>query len=734
MRTRLINYIWLIGIILFPSCALADSLLVSNTEDFSVQFFKIIFGSVANVMLGQDVGIEEPDTVMGEIMYLWNSFLHLVCMLVILWNGFMWMVQAMMGKSSSYDTIGIPLRFVIAIIGSVPYGHGYSLIQLVNFVGASVGIQQANEYAGVVYDNMNAGGDITQYSAYLNSDELVNNLFLSHVCMQLINNYEEEQYIDRISESAIPSEGLSEDIILSGYLMSFGQDSWWGTYDEQECGSYEFSNLAGDESYTNGIAEEGLTSSLFTAATTLDNNIGDLVTEFIPNIWGGAKIDSEEAEYETLMEEMNDSLETIRGTYKADVNAALLQYEDDRQTYIDDNQEAVPSFTSNFDAREVGWMALGATYMLQSIQTQAGLQFVKGNTLKTRSDILPDVYEIEDIQAALSSAAQVVGVNMPSGEKAVSQLKELQNNSSALIASAALWFVSNGDDPIMSAMNYGHNLIAIGELSILLSKPLEALSKTLSAEVNEETTDLPVVGEIANIRRFTLAALETIISTGMTSLLTMAYALIIAGVYFAFYLPALPLIHWIGAALGAVIANVMNIILAPIHIIAHALIDGHGIIGQNARQGYLIMFGAYLRFPLTVIGFVALYPLLLGAGKLVILLYTPYVSSMVSGHVTGGVTFIAITVLLGTLLSAVIERCNNVMHELSDSAMRMIGHGAEALQGGSLASSSTGRFSSDSTSVTQSALEGSKEGHRAKIREEAVQENRDSQKDLNDKL
>ena len=74
------------------------------------------------------------------------------------------------------------------------------------------------------------------------------------------------------------------------------------------------------------------------------------------------------------------------------------------------------------------------------------------------------------------------------------------------------------------------------------------------------------------------------------------------------------------------------------------------------------------------------------------------------------------------------------MHELSDSAMRMIGHGAEALQGGSLASSSTGRFSSDSTSVTQSALEGSKEGHRAKIREEAVQENRDSQKDLNDKL
>ena len=692
MRTRLINYIWLIGIILFPSCALADSLLVSNTEDFSVQFFKIIFGSVANVMLGQDVGIEEPDTVMGEIMYLWNSFLHLVCMLVILWNGFMWMVQAMMGKSSSYDTIGIPLRFVIAIIGSVPYGHGYSLIQLVNFVGASVGIQQANEYAGVVYDNMNAGGDITQYSAYLNSDELVNNLFLSHVCMQLINNYEEEQYIDRIS------------------------------------------NLAGDESYTNGIAEEGLTSSLFTAATTLDNNIGDLVTEFIPNIWGGAKIESEEAEYETLMEEMNDSLETIRGTYKADVNAALLQYEDDRQTYIDDNQEAVPSFTSNFDAREVGWMALGATYMLQSIQTQAGLQFVKGNTLKTRSDILPDVYEIEDIQAALSSAAQVVGVNMPSGEKAVSQLKELQNNSSALIASAALWFVSNGDDPIMSAMNYGHNLIAIGELSILLSKPLEALSKTLSAEVNEETTDLPVVGEIANIRRFTLAALETIISTGMTSLLTMAYALIIAGVYFAFYLPALPLIHWIGAALGAVIANVMNIILAPIHIIAHALIDGHGIIGQNARQGYLIMFGAYLRFPLTVIGFVALYPLLLGAGKLVILLYTPYVSSMVSGHVTGGVTFIAITVLLGTLLSAVIERCNNVMHELSDSAMRMIGHGAEALQGGSLASSSTGRFSSDSTSVTQSALEGSKEGHRAKIREEAVQENRDSQKDLNDKL
>jgi hypothetical protein len=60
------------------------------------------------------------------------------------------------------------------------------------------------------------------------------------------------------------------------------------------------------------------------------------------------------------------------------------------------------------------------------------------------------------------------------------------------------------------------------------------------------------------------------------------------------------------------------------------------------------------------------------------------------------------------------------MHEITDSAMRMLGSGAENLSGGSIASSSNSRFSSDSSSLTSSVLESSKESNRAKIRKDAT--------------
>lgn len=729
MRVVITCLLTIAGLAFFPTMAYADTFTVSNTQDFSVQFFKIIFGDVASVMLGEPVVTDRPDTVMAEMMLQWNTFLHLVCLTVVIWNGGMWMVQSTMGRGESYDSFGLTFRFLIAIIGCVPLPHGYSLVQIFSFHGSAMGIQQANELADVIYDNMNAGGNVTQFGAQINSDKLVNKLFLSHVCMQLVNNYEGEQVIDRLNTGSTSADlGASDGIVFSEYNMSFGEDAWLGTYDEEECGSYTFSHLEGDDSYTNGVAEEALTESLFSAAMVLDTHIGTEVEIFIPKIWGASKVQRQSddtgkvtVEYELVLTEITASLDAIRLEYKENVISALEQYEADRQEYVDENQEAIPSFTSNFNTKEIGWVALGATYILQSIQTQAGLQFVKSNTLKVRTGIASEVFQLEDIHSAMITSGKVVGEIIPGGENNVAQLDKLQNKTSSLIGNASLAFVEDGDDPIMSLMNYGHNLISIGEISLVMTIPFSALTQSMRAEIGEETTGFPLVGP-GDFVRHALSLVETIVSKGVQSLLTMSYALIIAGIYFAFYIPALPLIHWIGAVLGAIIANVINIILSPVHVIAHALLEGHGVFGQHARQGYFIMFSAYLRFPLTVIGFAAVYPLLLGAGKLVILLYTPYVNSMVSGHVSGIVTFIALTALLGSIMSGVIERCNNIMHEITDSAMRMIGHSSEGMQGASLAGSASGRFTSDSTAVTQSALEGSKEGNRAKIRQEATQD------------
>ena len=701
----------------------AISFTVSNQSDFSVQFFKIIFGDVANVMLGQPIVITQPDTVLGEIMFRWNTFLHLICVIAVMWNGGMWLIQSSVGSSQQFDSFGLPIRFVLALVGCVPLPHGYSLVQMVNFYGTASSINITNELANIAYDRMNAGGSISQMGSALQTDELVENLFMSHVCLQLINNYEEELIINRINSGLSAGEDGRQ---YSEYNMSFGEDAWFGTYDEKECGSYTFKNLAGDEGFTNGVAEQNFTDAMFGAALDLDEKISATVALFIPNIWGDKKLEKsdsitgkENPAFAAMMQQMEDDLFLFKNTYREDVTQALQDYELERQEYVNENQAAVPSFTENFSARDIGWIALGGTYILQSLQAQDNLKFAKGNAMKTDSEINVSVYDIEDIQGAMQLSSQAAGIVSPTGSNNTEQVSKLQNDTSSMVASAATWFVSNGDDPIMSAMNYGHLLITIGEITLIGTLPLEALVSVLNAEVNEETLGPPLISP-GDWKRTAIALPKTVLKRFVGALMALAYALILAGLVFAFYIPALPLMHWIGAALGAVIANVLNIILSPIHIIAHAFLDGHGVFGHHARQGYFLMFSAYLRIPLTVIGFIVVYPLMLGAGKLLILLYTPYVSSMTSEFTSGIITFIALTVLLATLLASVIERCSTVMHEITDSAMRMLGSGAENLSGGSIASSSNSRFSSDSSSLTSSVLESSKESNRAKIRKDAT--------------
>jgi conjugal transfer/type IV secretion protein DotA/TraY len=703
---------------IFPISAYADGLTVTNQDDFSVQFFKLVFGDVANLMLGNEISITSPDTVMGELMMVWNSFLHVIAVTFVLWNGSMWMIKAGIGEQKEYDSFGLPIRFLMTLVGCVPFSHGYSASQLLNFYGAAASIEQANNLSEIVYDNMNAGGNLTQFGSLIDHDELIQNLFMSHVCMLLINDYEGEQVIDRTNANELSAEEAETEGVISfeypnyytKYTMSFGEDSWWGTYDEKECGSYSFRYNGGDINITDGDPEYDFSKNIFTVTKTLDDSLSTTANDFITNIWGEDKITLEEdgkrtTEYQALLTSTLESIESAKSTYVTSVYSAIEEYQTERETYLEENQDAVPSFTENFSASEIGWMALGATYMLQSIQTQAGMQFVKDNMFTIDAKVSSDAYAIEDIQSAMRASAELVGVSTYTGTNDVESVEELKNKTSSWVANMAVDLVNSEDDPVMSILEYGHNMIATGETVIGLLAAIKIIKEMARMEGQEETTSIPPLSFAQNLKRLAAVSVAVLLSDAISGIISIAFALILIGAFFAFYVPAIPLIHWIGVALGAVIANVINIILAPLHVVAHAFSEGRGVFAHQARQGYFIMFSAQLRFPLAVLGFIAVYPLILGAGKFVILLYTPYVSSMITGKFTGIVTFIALTALLGTLLVGAIERCCNVMHELTDSAMRMIGHSIESMQGASIANSSQGRFSSDYQQVTKAGLE-----------------------------
>jgi conjugal transfer/type IV secretion protein DotA/TraY len=724
--TRCGFFFAIVGLLIAPTSYADIAFSVSNSEDFSVQFYRIIFGEVASTMLGEDVAITSPDSVLAQMMLVWNETLNFLCIVMVIFNGIGWWINSNSeSRKNQYDSFGLPIRFLIAMIGSVPLGHGYCAVQMVQFKALAAGIEQANTLANVVYDSMNAGGDITGAAAYLETDKVVNELFMSHICMQLLNNYEGEQLIDRNSYTRIAEDSdVNNGVFFSEYVMEVGEDSWWGDYDEKECGAYKFSRVEGDAYVTDGDAEAVLVDGLFDATLQMDIKLGDIAEDFIINTWGSNKLTDSDA-ISTYLESSETDIDAVKTSYKSDVYAALSDYTTNRQAYVDENQEAVPSLSSNFTAAQVGWIGLGATYILQSLQSQAHVKFLKANSFQQTQTINPDVYTIEDIQDALQKAGSVIGQYTPTGGGDSEVVDDLQSESWTLIGTAAISFVEGDGDILMNAADYGHTMIAIGEVILAFTILPESLKETLEDEAKEETT-LPT----SDIKRFLLHTGANILELGLGALVTIAYALILAGIYYAFYLPSIPLFHWIGGALGAIIAGVINVVLSPLHMIAHAFVDGHGIIGQHARQGYALMFSSFLRFPILVIGFVVVYPLILGAGKLLILLYSVYVNSLLDGYTTGIVSFIAVLALLGGLMATVIERCCTVMNELQDSAIRMIGQGTEAIGADAISRGSSDRFSTDSQSITSAGMEPSKQQHQQNIRSDAIE----ARNDLDNKL
>ncbi|MFK5948059.1 MAG: DotA/TraY family protein [Methylococcales bacterium] len=81
----------------------------------------------------------------------------------------------------------------------------------------------------------------------------------------------------------------------------------------------------------------------------------------------------------------------------------------------------------------------------------------------------------------------------------------------------------------------------------------------------------------------------------------------ILAIFFAYYLPALPFILWMSAVAGLMIMVVEVMVAAPIWIVAHALPEGDGMAGNQAKQGYMMYLSLTFRAPLMVVGFFASY-------------------------------------------------------------------------------------------------------------------------------
>ncbi len=280
------------------------------------------------------------------------------------------------------------------------------------------------------------------------------------------------------------------------------------------------------------------------------------------------------------------------------------------------------------ESKREGWIMLGAWYW-----TLSGLQENVAEAIKNEpvyhgtvwhnvsEFMLPDYDDVMEILADYESislgliqdAAQVhatIEKNANGSPRGI--WNTVQGYFNYLPSNGLDWIIESltKGDPIANLKDIGDTLIDAAEIALVSSAVGDIVIK-LSPQGRLARAKAKVGSKIDK-SKWASAIKDSGIPQKAGKAASMLASLIaipifIMGLFFAYYLPALPFILWMAAVAGLMVLMVEVMVAAPIWFVAHAIPEGDGIAGQHGRQGYMMYLSVIFRAPLMVIGFFASY-------------------------------------------------------------------------------------------------------------------------------
>lgn len=701
--------------------------IIDNPNDLGVQIFRGVLGDVANIISGGPLP-EEPDTVLATVMKVWCAALASVAIFLVGFASFKWFFGSIhSGKlnEQKMDATGVPVRMIIALVSVIPLGAGYCAYQLAHIYISGHSLKVANELSSKAVSAMSVNA-FKHASSPINADAVAAQAFETLICAHGINAAEgaetgkaiiEPSHIEEDSEWAdaagdpgeIPTEQLT-----SVYGIKYGDvsDSWFsiGGYSADACGEYKIEYQKPDfRITTDAQAENDLLNANYLALQDLFDAMSKPASNFVNKVY----VEQVEGEpLDQLEEDTKAEIKVLANQYRMKIAEARNQYADDKANEMSrpDSElpnflKSTPSFLENYSINDIGFIGLGATWWIDSIRTQAFTNILKSMDVHA-GPISDKALHHEDLKKMWMYANETtqgrsgrISTGDPGNTENIEKKKEAELE---LMVAASISIVKETNDPLFALMELGHEMITTAEVMMGMLLTVDVIAEINDNLAAGEGMGIPIIGGILSKAK----GVVTGIAEGTAAFMAKGFMLLITllltmGVYLAFYLPTIPLMHWLGGVIGAFSAALEQIILAPIHGISHAFTDGQGFVGERAKQGYILAFGSFLRFPMLVISFIVVYPLLLMMGYVTFLLWTPFASSMSSTTVTGVIAFFGLTAALIAVCVSVIERVFSIMHEINDKALRALGHGADSMGAQGFVHSGNQQFNTVQSTVSQ---------------------------------
>ena len=699
------------SLLLFSQLAFAA--VVENPDDYSVNVLRQIFGDIVNVISGGQLPGEEPDALTGALVRVINESMLGLSVILVLFALFSAIFEgASKGQldPQKYDSFMFPMRLLVSLTVVIPVAAGYSLMQIGVFYVGGHGINTANKVHEAGLDFIEQKGTVLKSTSSFNHRGLVYDMLTNTVCVLSVKNAlstlsttntsinMDEVGIHILEQEISAGSSQNKEIVEAKieYSETIVDESWFSLFDEEsvyKCGivTINGSKFNTSESAINKLAFEYQTSIISYITEDLTEAVFDLAYELVYFDQTGS---ADELPEEQALEEIIANFRAIQREAEDNMLSKLAEIYGNKPNDVG---------LESFDAYSCGWACLGGLWWEHSRRTSETNSILNSFNYTNQSNLSKPVIElamkgdltnpertflyfmnqhrlVEDRNTWIkitSSNARRVPARFSGNTHDDENIPEIEDTSAFSLPSVsdiAIGWILDESDPMTSIAETGHQLILTWEALSAINFIATATQKTL--DYNASAVPDVVKPFVSIPYGWGSALLETI----MASTLGLMTAVLPLALIMAFYIPALPIIHWVLALTSYFVMFIEAVFVAPIHALGHALLGGSGIVPEQVKQGYMILLGLYFRPSFLVIGYYAAMQLIILSNATLKLTFGRFVTGMMEDvTLVGIVTAISMCAVLVVATISIINRCMAFITEVADRCLRSIGGGQENL-------------------------------------------------------
>ncbi|MBL4750144.1 MAG: DotA/TraY family protein [Amylibacter sp.] len=268
--------------------------------------------------------------------------------------------------------------------------------------------------------------------------------------------------------------------------------------------------------------------------------------------------------------------------------------------------------------------------------------------------------------------------------------QEAKNNAAGSgesgIAGALIWMLGGSElydlknnptlDPMTRIAGAGHamlfrSLLAFGAGSVM------GVASFGTGVAGSIAGALPKVGKVPEI---ILKAISEMTGALASLFFTIAAIAVVAGIFLAYVIPLMPFIYFAFAIIAWILEIFEAVVAMPLWALAHLSIEGDGMPGQAAIQGYHLLLMILLRPALIVFGLIGGYVIFGAAMYFFSSLFnsaTTITQQEITGNDVGGLGVFVYTMIFAFLTYNIAIMCFKMIDDVPKGILRWLGSSAQ---------------------------------------------------------